>query len=124
MKYINRRFLCSDELVCSEDYEIIEGMKVLNCRGNQYGLKFQVLWYATALVIETDTGAGSHLQRHAASNKEMTLNVLCAPEITSMYQLIEKTEMLMVETDKKRGSRTLCPVFILGITEIVALLQK
>ena len=35
-------------------------MKVLNFCGNQYGLKFQVLWDTTALVIETDTGDGAH----------------------------------------------------------------
>ena len=69
MKYINCRLLCSDELVSSEDSEIIIDMHVLNCRGNQDDSKFQVLLDATARVIETDNGSGAHLQRHAARNK-------------------------------------------------------
>ena len=107
----------------SEYSEIIDDMKVLNFCGNQYGSKFQVLWDATALVIETDTGDGAHHQRHAESGNEISLNVFCAPEITYMYQLIEKIEMFIVNTGKK-GGRILCPVFILGIPAVVALLRE
>ena len=76
-------------------------MQILNCCGNQDGSKLQVCWYATAQVVETDNGVGSHLQYHVESDKEMTLNVLYAPAVTSMSQFIEKTNTFLVGTDKK-----------------------
>ena len=86
VKNITILILSSDELVSSEDSEIIEYMGVLNCHGNQDGSKFQVFWNATAQVFETDTEAGAHLRCHAASDKGTTLNVLYAPKVTYMYQ--------------------------------------
>ena len=85
----------------SEGSEIIEDMWVLNCRGNQNVSRLQVLWDATPRVIELGTGAGTHIQRHAASDKEATLNVFYVQVVTYMSQLIEKTNMLIVDTDKK-----------------------
>ena len=100
-------------------------MQVLNFRVNQDGSKFQLLWDATYQVIETDTGAGANLRRHAASDKETTLNVLYAPAVTSMYQLIDKTKIFLIDTDpKKGGSRLLCPVFVLNLPGIFALLLE
>ena len=122
---ITRWIHCGDELVRIEDSEIISDMQVLNFCVNQDGSKFQVLWDATYQVIETDTGAGANLRRHAASDKETTLNVLYAPAVTSMYQLIDKTKMFLIDTDQKKGgSILLCPVFVLNLPEIVALLRE
>ena len=61
MKDTTCRILCSYDLVISEVCEIIGDMRVLNCRGNQDGSKFQVFWDATARVIEMDTGYGAHI---------------------------------------------------------------
>ena len=69
MDNITCQILCGDELVSIEDSEIIEDMRVLNYRGNQDNSKFQVLWDATARVIETYSGTGAQLRLHAASNK-------------------------------------------------------
>ena len=100
-------------------------MQVLNFRVNQDGSKFQVLWDTTYQVIETDTGAGANLRHHAASDKETTLKFLYAPSVTSMYQLIDKTKMFLIDTDQKKGgSILLCPVFVLNLPEIVALLRE
>ena len=101
MNNITCRILLWDESVIIEEYEIIEDMRVLNFRGTKYVSKFQVFWDAKARVIETDTGADTNLQRHAPSNKETTLNVLYAPAVTSMSQLIENTNILIVENDRK-----------------------
>ena len=71
-----------------------------------------------------DTGAGAYLRRHAARDKETALNVSYTPAVTSMSQLIDKTNMLPVDTEKKGRSRLMCPVFVLGLPAIVALLRE
>ena len=76
---ITSQIVWGDELVSSEDSEIIEYIWILNCQGNQYGSKLQVLWDATAQVIETDNEAGAHIRCHAESNKVTTINVLYVP---------------------------------------------
>ena len=48
-----------------------------------------------------DIGYVTNLQRHAESNKEATLIFLYVPEVTSMSQLIENNNTLIVDTDKK-----------------------
>ena len=45
---ITRRIPCGDELVSSEDSEIIEDIWVLNFRDNKDGPKLQVFWDAIA----------------------------------------------------------------------------
>ena len=48
MNNITRRIPCGDELVSSEDSEIIEDIWVLNFRDNKDGPKLQVFWDAIA----------------------------------------------------------------------------
>ena len=96
-------------------------MQVLNLHSNQDGSKFQVFWDAKYQFIETYTESVAHIQYHAKNDKETTLNVLYATSVTSMSQFIEKIHMLIVDTDKKGGSRLMCPVFVLGLPAISAL---
>ena len=61
MNDITCQIICSDELVISEDSEIIEYMRVVHFRINQDGSKFQVFWGATAQVIDKYTRSGANI---------------------------------------------------------------
>ena len=101
VKDITDRVLCRDDVAIGEECDLIEDMRVLNCRGNLAGTGFKVFWNAAARILETDAGAGAHRRRHASSDEHTTVNVSYAPAVVSVSQLIQKTTTLLVDVDKK-----------------------
>ena len=57
-----------------------------------------------------DTGTVSHQRRHAAVDEETTNNILYAPNVFSVQELVEKANELLTKTDgKKEGVGFLVP---------------
>ena len=121
---ITRRIPCGDELVSSEDSEIIEDIWVLNFRDNKDGPKLQVFWDAIAWVIKTNTGDVSHIQPRLSRDKETTLFFCMRQQSYLCLNWFRRLIFFLLILTKKVGSRIMCPVFVLGLHAIVALFIK
>ena len=77
-------------------------MRKFNCRRNIDKSKFSVFWSAAARVIEMDTCTGAHMQRHAAAYEETTNNVLYAPNVLSIQEIMDKSNSFSSKQMERR----------------------
>ena len=57
-----------------------------------------------------DTGTGYHQWRHSEKDEETTNNVLYAPNVLSVQEMVDKAKELITETDgKKEGVDFIVP---------------
>ena len=61
-----------------------------------------VFWSAAAWVVETDTGTRDYNRRHATADEETTNNVLYAPNVLSVQELMDKAKELLTKTNGKK----------------------
>ena len=86
----------------NESKEFCIDIRNFNYFVNTNKSKLTVFWSAVAQVVETDTGTGAHMLRHAAVDEERTNKILYAPNVLSIQELMDTAKEPLTKTDEKK----------------------
>ena len=86
----------------NESKEFCIDIRKFNYFVNTNKSKLSVFWSAAAWVVDTDTGTGAHMLRHAASYEVRTNDVLYASNVLSIQELTDMAKYPITKTDEKK----------------------
>lgn len=94
--------LCLDG---EEEKELITDMRELNIRGNSKASKYELFREYCSRTLDLENGSGAHHRRHASADgdQDTTNNVLFAPGVLSIPQLIRLTVSMLEKDGKVMG---------------------